>query len=306
MADGTPGRGRRSVLTALAIGLSGTAGCSRVIDETDGRPETVSMLAAGSLYNALENGLRPDLDHPAEIEAHGSAKAARLVADEQKDPDIISVADTALFDSQLTPEWYTEFATNELVVIVNPETEGGRRLADAGTNEWYRTLRARGIALGRTDPDFDPLGYRTLFMLELATEHYGLQADLRDQIIDRDQIYPETQLVSQFETGAIDAAIAYRNMAVERGYDYIELPPEINFGTPEFTERYESVAYELPSGVVVEGGLISYASTVRHLSQVSIEVFDSHTDGSYLTEFGFGVPEDYPRETGHVPETVRS
>ncbi len=304
MADGTPRRDRRSVLAATAIALTGTAGCTRVVDGTGGQSETVSMLAAGSLHNALENGLRSDLDRPAEIESRGSAKAARLVADGQKHPDIVSVADTALFDAPLTPEWYAEFATNELVVIVNPETEGGRQLADAGTGEWYRALPTQGVALGRTDPDLDPLGYRTLFMLELATDYYGLRTDLRDQLIDRGQIYPETQLVSQFETGAIDAAIAYRNMAVERGYDYIELPPEINFGAPEFTERYESVAYELPSGVVVEGGVISYASTVRHRSQASIEVFDLHTDGSYLPEFGFGVPEDYPRYTGHVPETI--
>ena len=296
--------GRRPVLSALAGALTGATGCSGVIAGTDGRSATVSILAAGSLNNALEHGLRPAVDATVEIEARGSAEVARLVAEGQKAPDVTSVADVALFGSPLHPDWFAEFATNSIVVAYNPDTPGGQRLAEAGADRWYRPLLGGEVALGRTDPDLDPLGYRALFVLDLATAYYGTDVDLREAIPRRDQIYPETQLVSQFETGAIDAAIAYRNMAVERGYEYVDLPAEIDLSDPSYADTYATTAYELPGGTVVRGGPVSYGSTIRHLSPAVVDVFDAHVTGRYLHEFGFVVPDDYPRFTGNAPDEV--
>ncbi|MDS0297798.1 extracellular solute-binding protein [Halogeometricum sp. S1BR25-6] len=320
MPDADSSVRRRSVLAGAATAMAGLAGCTRVLGHAgDGASDvgrnatagggddgsaTVSMLAAGSLNNAIENGLGPAVDATIQVEAHGSARVARLVAEGQKDPDVVSVSDVALFDSPLHPDWYVEFATNSVVVAYNADTEGGRRVADAGADGWYRPLLSGEVSLGRTDPDLDPLGYRTLFALELATDHYGTDANLREAIPAKRQIYPETQLVSQFETGAIDAAFTYRNMAAERGYDYVELPPEIDLSDPDRTEAYATADYELPSGKVVEGGLISYGSTLRHHSPAARAVFDAHVAGDYLSDFGFVIPDEYPRYTGDVPDAV--
>lgn len=284
----------------MAAGVTGVAGCANAGSQSD----PVSILAAGSLNNALENGLRARVDDPVEVEAHGSAEVARLVAEGQKDPDVVSVADVALFDGPLRPGWYAEFATNSVVVAYNSDTEGGRRVGEAGPNGWYRPLLSGEVALGRTDPDLDPLGYRALFVLELATDHYGTDVDLRAVVPEREQIYPETQLISQFETGSIDAAIAYRNMAVERGYDYVELPAAIDLSDPAHAERYASATYELPSGKVVKGGLVSYGSTLRSRSPAVDAVFDEQLTGAYLGEFGFVVPDDYPRFTSNAPDEL--
>jgi molybdate/tungstate transport system substrate-binding protein len=302
MARG-PSTSRRAVLAAAATGLAAGAGCAGGVVGADEPP--VTLLAAGSLYNAFENGLGPTSDAAVEIEAHGSAEVARLVADGVKQPDIVSVADTALFDGPLHPEWYAEFATNSLVLAYDGDTEAGERLASAGSERWYEPLLEDELSLGRTDPDLDPLGYRTLFALELATDHYGLDTDLRAAIPRRKQLFPETQLVSQFETGAIDAAFTYRNMAIERGYDYVDLPAEIDLGDPDHADAYATASYELPSGKVVEGGPISYGSTVRRPSPAVFDVFEEQLRGSYLADFGFGVPEDYPRFTGDVPAALR-
>ncbi|WP_372910978.1 extracellular solute-binding protein [Salinigranum sp.] len=293
---------RRRALAGMAVALGGAGyvGASGV----SGGSETVSMLAAGSLNNALENGLRPSVDARLEVEAHGSAQVARLVAEGAKTPDIVSLADVALFDAWVKPAWYAEFATNAVVVAYNPETEGGRRLSAVGADEWYRPLLDGSVALGRTDPDLDPLGYRTLFMLELATAYYDLDVDLRETIPRREQVYPETQLISGFETGAIDAAVAYRNMAVERGYDYVELPAEIDQSDPRLADHYSRARYELPDGTVVTGRPISYGSTMLRESPVVRDVFEAHVSGPYLESFGFGVPADYPRYTPHAPDTL--
>lgn len=287
---------RRAVLSTVPA--CALAGCSGVL----GSGQAVSMMVAGSLNNAVENGLRPAVDARVQSEARGSAAAARLVASETKDPDIVSLADVALFDALLSAEWVAEFATNELVVAYNAETAAGDRLASG--DPWYEVLLDDDSSLGRTDPDLDPLGYRTLFSLDLATDYYGTDRDLREAVPAPDQRYPETQLLSQFETGAIDAAVVYRNMAAERGYDYVDLPAEIDLSDPALAERYGTTSYELPDGTVVSGDVISYGSTLRHESATTRDVFERHISGDYLAEFGFTVPDDYPRYTGNVPESL--
>jgi len=294
--------GRRSLLAGIGGALCGLAGCTGVLGDTDG-DTVVSMLAAGSLNNAIENGLRERVDTTLQAEVHGSARCARLVASGQKDPDILSLADVALFDSLLDTEWVAAFATNALVVAYDPESDGGRRLADA--ERWYEPLVDGTVELGRTDPALDPLGYRALFMLELATEYYDADDNLRETVPTREQIYPETQLVSQFETGAVDAAITYRNMAVERGYDYVALPDEIDLSSPAHAETYRTVSYTLPSGQEIRGGVIGYGSTVRHTSDAAVSVFDAHTTGDYLDEAGFLLDEQFPIYEGDVPERIR-
>lgn len=294
---------RRTALAGIAGVLTAGAGCAT--NEVGGNDQAapVSILAAGSLSSALEHGLRPAIDRSLQIEARGSAAIARLIDAEQKAPDIVSLADIALFDL-VQPAWFAEFATNSLVIAYNSDTEAGQRLADAGTERWYQAILNSDISIGRTDPALDPLGYRTLFVLALATDHYGTETDLREAIPTQNQLYPETQLISQFETGAIDAAFAYRNMAVERDYDYIELPDPINLSDPEYNDTYETVSYTLPSGTVVRGGPISYGATIRHPSPATTEVFDAHIAGQYLTEFGFSVPDSYPRFSGDAPTEI--
>lgn len=294
---------RRFLQTTGVAGIVSVAGCRS--DTTEGRSPTIAILAPGSLQNALVNGLRPAVDGPVQVEAHGSATVARMVAEGQRDPDIVSVADVALFDTPLNPSWYAVFASNSLVLVYNPESSAGQRIAAAGPDNWYEPLADGAVNLGRTDPDQDPLGYRTLFMIELASRYYDTASNLSDQILQRDQIYPETGLLSQFETGSIDAAIAYRNMAVEREYEYIEVPDQINLSDPQYVDDwYATASYTLPGGREIRGGLISYGSTIRHMTDATVAVFDAHTTGSYLADHGFILREQFPAYTGDVPQPV--
>lgn len=295
---------RRSFLrTAGVVGIGAVAGC---LDRgQSGNSASVAILSAGSLQNALEHGLKSAVDVPVQIEAHGSATVARMIDEGQRDPDIVTVADTELFEGVLSPQWYSVFTSNAVVLAYNPDTSGGQRLAQAGPEQWYEPLADGDVSLGWTDPDQDPLGYRTLFTLELASRYYDDATNLREQILRHEQIYPETSLISQFETGSIDAAIAYRNMAVERDYEYIALPDQLDLSNPEYvTDWYSTVSYELPSGQEIEGGLISYGSTIRKMSDAALSVFDVHTTGNYLSESGFLFPDQFPRYEGEVPDEV--
>jgi molybdate/tungstate transport system substrate-binding protein len=264
----------------------------------------ITILAAGSLQNALLD-LETAVDVPVAVEVHGSATVARLIAEGKRDPDIVSVADVALFEELLSPPWYSVFASNAVVIAYDPNSEGGRRIAAAGADGWYEPLIAGAVDLGRTDPDRDPLGYRALFTLELASRYYADAANLREGIPRREQIYPETGLLSRFETGAIDAAFTYRSMAVERGYEYVDLPDRIDLGDPNHHEEwYSTVSYTLPGGREIRGSPIGYGATIREPSDAALSVFAAHTTDDSLDEAGFLRREGVPIHRGAVPERV--
>lgn len=293
---------RRSVLTGVPGLAAAFAGCSVV---GRNRESSVFVLAAGSLQFSLTEGLEAVVDVPLEIESHGSVTVARMIAEEQHDPDIIAIADPSLFKTVLTVPWHASFATNELVVAYNHRSEGGRQVARA--DRWFEPLVNGETILGRTDPDLDPLGYRTLFLLRLAADYYD-RPRLADDILHNDQIYPETALLSHFETGSLDAAIVYRNMAIERDYEFVEVPDQINLSHPAFVgEWYSTVSYSLPEGQTVSGDLISYGSTIYgdHLNDSTRTVFQSLVQGEYLEEYGFSAPSSYPSFTGNVPDQLR-
>jgi len=288
-------RTRRAVLTALGSGVAATAGCGAF-----GR-ERVEVLVAGSLQSAASETLQSQTDVDLAVEARGSVQAARLVADGKRDPDIVALADPALFDRVMDTDWHAVVASNEMVLAYNPETDGGTRIAEA--DSWYDPLRGDSVSLGRTDPTLDPLGYRTLFVLSLAADYYD-ESGLPDAVLSPDQTYPETQLLAQFETGAVDAAFVYRSMAIERDYPFREFPPEIHLGDPAHSEAYRTVSYELSGGTTITGSPIEYGAVRRDDHGATRTAFETVLSGDWLAPHGFTVRQPYPRLVGDVPSTV--
>jgi molybdate/tungstate transport system substrate-binding protein len=314
---GSAGRSRRSVLAGLGSagvavvgGCVGSAGSATSEGNDDGSNGSgggvsggaVSVLAAGSLQLAFSEGLRAAVDRPVRVEAHGSVTVARLVAEGKRDPDIVALADTGLFDRLVPADWHAAFATNALVVAYDGDDDLGRRVGSA--ERWFDPLLASDATLGRTDPDLDPLGYRTLFALDLASEYYD-RPGLRDALTDRRSVYPETSLLSRFETGDIDAAVVYRSMAEDRGYDYVDLPPEIDLRDPARAEEYRTVSYDLPTGETVRGAPIEYGALARADADRVAEAFETLVGGAYLDDHGFVVPDEYPAYSGDVPRVHR-
>lgn len=293
---------RRAVLGGIAGLGSLMTGCASPAGE-----DPVKVLVAGSLTNAIGRQLATQVDPPVRVEAHGSAVAARMVATGVTDPDIVALADPILFERVLDTSWYVSFATNALVISYTSETAGGNRVGEAGEERWWSVLQHEDVNLGRTDPDRDPLGYRTLFGLDLASDHYSGTANLRSAIPEAGQVYPETQLLGQFETGSVDAVFAYRSMAVERDYEMIELPQAVDLSNPELADEYGTASYTLPDGGIVRGAPITYGATVRGSEPRSSvrTVFEAITSGRLLAGHGFGAPADYPRWEGDVPTWSR-
>jgi molybdate/tungstate transport system substrate-binding protein len=234
-----------------------------------------SVLVAGSLQRvAGEIG-------DASVEAHGSVACRRLLVDGLRDPDAVALADPRLFSG--LAERVTCFATNALVVAVAPDS------AAADHDDWRTLLSDPSVSLGRTDPQRDPLGYRTVMALRLAD---GIDAEA---VLDRSTVFPETGLLRTLEAGGIDAAVAYRNMAVEHDLPSLELPDRIDFSNPDFADAYAEASVELDDRTVT-GSPIRYAAHGRTERGREWVRTLAEADGM-LRESGFGVPADYPAET---------
>ena len=269
---------RRSLLRAgggaVALGAAGALGYGQAVGSSGA--ESVEALVAGSLLNvatAVEG---------ASVEAHGSAAVRRLVVEGLREPDAVALADPRLFEG--VSDRATLFATNALVVAYDPESPHADALAD----DW-RAIADPDVSVGRTDPDQDPLGYRTVMALELAERRGDVEADA---VLESSTVFRETDLLNVLEQGAVDAAFAYRSMAAERGLPATSLPDAIDFSSPDHADEYAQASYYLDHRTV-EGAPIRYAATATTpRGERWVEHLVSGRER--LEANGFGVPESYP------------
>jgi molybdate/tungstate transport system substrate-binding protein len=297
------GVGRAGSLGVLAT--VGTAGCLG-----DG---SLSVLAAGSLALAVGEGVGPafrrETGTEVRSEFHGSAAVLRFVDEGVKRPDVVISADADLLRRTLRPEitdWDVTVAANALCLTAAPESTVAARLR-AG-EPWYDVLADATGPVARSDPDVDPLGYRTLHAFDLAADYYDepwIPETLRRKTVVDPQ---EAHLLAGVETGERVAAACYRNMAVERDLPVFELPPELNFADPARAEQYARASYTLPDGTVVRGSPVVYAATVPSNAESPATgrefVRFLLTAADRLREYGLTVPGSVPRRSGRVPPEV--
>ncbi len=72
----------------------------------------------------------------------------------------------------------------------------------------------------------------------------------------------EVELTSALETGEIDYFYIYRSVAEQHGFKYVELPPEIDLSSLDYTGNYSKVQVEMANGEVVTGSPIVYGVTI--------------------------------------------
>lgn len=301
------GPSRRSFLGALGGGLcTAVAGCV-------GSGGSVSVLAAGSLATTLERYVGPAFEAEGDVdvhgEYHGSNAVMRMIEDGQKHPDVAISADVGLLRDRLYPdytEWDVEFASNVLGIAYAEETATADRLADG--DPWYEVLAdLEAGELAISDPDLDPLGYRSIQAFELAEAEYGLDG-LRDRLLEHAYLEPdEPQLLAGVTSGNRAAAIAYRNMAVDHDVPFLAFPDRYNFANHEYAGHYASVTYTTDDGYAIEGSPIVYNATVLEAAdepdagQEFVQFLGRST--TLLEEAGLE-PDGHPSPHGSVPAEV--
>ena len=203
------------------------------------------------------------------MEAAGSRKCARKITDLNRECDVMASADYKVIDNLLIPEyadWNIKFAGNEMAIVYH---EKSRQSARINKDNWYRVLMEDDVVFGRSNPDFDPCGYRAVLLAKLAEKYYR-QPGLSEKMLHKDINYirpKEVDLVALLETDVIDYIFLYRSVAEQHGLKYLILPDSINLKNPGLADYYATATVEIsgkrPGETITQKGeAMVYAVTI--------------------------------------------
>lgn len=262
-------------LTILLV-ISFLAGCqqSSSLRPSDGLEGNLIIFHAGSLTIPVAklSGAFKELHPLVEIqtEAAGSRTTARKISELDREADLVMSADYQVIDSLLIPEfaaWNVLFARNSMVVAF---TEKAAYADEINGENWYEVLLREDTRVGRSNPQADPSGYRTLMVWQLAEIFYqspGLAGRLEDASPIENIRPKETDLIPLLQTGDLDYAFNYLSVAIQHDLEYIQLPNEINLSDPAYVDLYLQAEVQLvgnePGQLITrQGEAIIYGVTI--------------------------------------------
>lgn len=253
-------------------------------------------------------------------EAAGSRVCARKITDLNRSCDVIASADYTVIDKLLIPEyaeWNIKFASNEMVIAFR---EDSRRASDIDRDNWCDILLEKDVAYGRSDPNADPCGYRSVLVIRLAEKFYG-RAGLAGRILAKDRRYirpKEVDLLALLEAGELDYIFIYHSVAEQHKLKYVVLPDDINLKKEEFADFYQSASVRLtgkkPGTFITKvGEPIVYSVAIprnapnRKLALAFLSfLLDAGKGGAILEKNGQTLVVPSPTDTfGKLPERLK-
>ncbi len=232
--------------------------------------ETLVVLHAGSLTKPIRDveaafNQKYDTNVFFKDESAGSVKIMKMVTNLGKEADIIAVADYSLIPQYLIPKytgWYIQFATNKLVIAF---TKSSKYAEEINAQNWYEVLQRPRVEFGFSNPNLDPCGYRTRLMFKLAQKYYDIP-NLSKKLVSicpPNNVKPKAiQLVAALQSGELDYAFEYLSVAKQNKLEYVELPPQLNFGDLKYEKFYSQAVLTLEDGKSVFGKPIVYGVTI--------------------------------------------
>ncbi|MCW4006415.1 MAG: tungstate ABC transporter substrate-binding protein WtpA [Candidatus Bathyarchaeota archaeon] len=218
----------------------------------------------------------PNVD--VQVEGHGTIQVIRHVTEMHHDIDVLLAADYSLIPNMMYQatipgtdesyaDYYVRFATNELVLAYLDSSRGANEINESN---WYEILMRPEVQIGFANPQLAAMGYRTLSAVQLAQDYYNSPTLFHDLITanmeppinsvpngeNQTIIIPEVQepktdklflrssevdLIGLLQTCYADYCFLYLSNAIQYGFEYIELPDEINLGAPQFQDTYEKI-----------------------------------------------------------------
>jgi molybdate/tungstate transport system substrate-binding protein len=238
---------------------------------------TVSVMYAASLTSLFEHKVAPAFQTATGFtfqgEGKGSVAIANLIKDKTRTPDVFVSADPDVNRTLQGPangdyvSWWVPLARTEMVIGWSPKSKFANdfQAAKSGGKTWESVLEEPGLRLGRTDPELDPKGYRTLMLFQLDESRTG-QSGEGQRILgpagNAAQIFPEEQLVARLQAGELDAGFFYTIEAIEAELPYLTLPSSINQGDPAQADHYATATYTNKKGTTFKGSPAVYTVTV--------------------------------------------
>ena len=102
----------------------------------------------------------------------------------------------------------------------------------------------------------------------------------------------EMELIHLVESGELDYFFIYKSVAKQHGFNFVELPVEIDLSSPDYAELYSKVKVVLANGKEVTGKPIVYGITIpknaenRELAVEFVKLVISEEGQEILRELG--------------------
>jgi molybdate/tungstate transport system substrate-binding protein len=298
------------------------AACGQPATETE-LSGKLQIFHAGSLTIPFEqiseefNKIHPDVEILAE--GAGSATTIRKVTELGKECGVIGSADYTLIPELMFPDyadWYLIFASNQMCIAY---TDTSQFADEINSDNWYEILQRDGVTYGRSDPDQDPCGYRTLMVWQLAEKHYNASG-LYDSLYEAagDLMRPKSvDLIALLQSGDLDYAFEYSSVAQQQNLKYVEPPPEINLSDVDSEDFYAQAEVEIAGAepgetITMVGKPIVYGVTIpknfpRQELAIAWVDFLLSDEGMSIMEENFQTPI-IPAKTNDVsklPESLK-
>ena len=240
----------------LALTLALTLTLTFLFSGCEKKKESLIIFHAGSLSSSVRDlveGFR-ELYPGVEVRAEsaGSRESARKVSELKRKADIVATSDYQVIQDILMPEysdWYIKFARNRMVIVFTDKSKYG---SEIDSNNWYKILSRKDVKFGRSDPDLDPCGYRTLMLWQLADLYYKQKLEgknIYDTLLENcppNNVRPsELELLFLLQSVALDYAFEYLSIAIQHNLKYIILPEEIDLSNPSLDEWYRQAKVTL-------------------------------------------------------------
>lgn len=186
-------------------------------------------------------------DIRVQLEADGSVACARKITELNRKADIMASADIKIINKMLIPEYADSaiaFAGNEMVIAFHENSTAHDTI---NAINWPGILLNPDIRYGRSNPDLDPCGYRTVLVMKLQ-EKYITNQHFVKKLLNKDKRYirpKETDLLALLETNTIDYMFIYKSVAQQHNLKWIELQPKVNLSSEAYTDAYQSVSIDI-------------------------------------------------------------
>lgn len=260
----------RYIIIPIAILVLALSGCQSIDTK---EKNTITIFHAGSLSKPLkaiaDSFMFENPGTKVLLEAAGSVECARKITELGRDCDLMFSADYKVIDKLLIPkyaDWNILFAGNEMTLVYTPKS---RFANEINSMNWHEILLKPEVFFGRSDPDSDPCGYRTVLSLQLAEKFYSIP-NLTKSFMGKDRRFirpKEVDLLALLETGAIDYIFLYRSVAIQHGLNYLRLPNEVNLGVAHLEEEYSKVSLKIRGSspgdtIIITGEPMVYGFTI--------------------------------------------
>lgn len=271
-------RGNRvvSVLAASTL-LVIASGCGT---SNSSKPALVTVAYAGSLQLVNQQSLGPAFYKSTGVRYSGRGGGAFGLAHELASHTInadvfesIGLAPIAVIQPAASKTWAVAVASSPLVVAYSQtspfaKTLNAIRIHQAPLVDLFSLMLNPKFKLGRTNPVTDPQGQAFAEMIQLAVKKYHLPAHDVSRILggspaQSKEIYSEEGILTNLQSGGLDASSAFLSEALQRHLPYIALPASLNFGSLRDARTYATTSLRL-NGSKVTGAPLLIDVTLTH------------------------------------------